>query len=83
MTRSLVSVIIPVYNGERNLAEAIESVIAQIYKPVEIIVADDGSADKSAGVVRRFDSSVSVPVGFEKLDSTLLRQRVDDESMFT
>ena len=50
----LISVIIPVYNGERYLAEAIESVLAQTYRRIEVIVVDDGSTDRSAEVARRF-----------------------------
>jgi glycosyltransferase involved in cell wall biosynthesis len=50
----LVSVIIPVYNGERFLAEAIESVLRQTYSPVEIIVIDDGSEDHSAQIAQRY-----------------------------
>lgn len=49
-----VSVIIPVYNGERYLAEAIDSVLAQEISPREIIVVDDGSADGSAAVAERY-----------------------------
>jgi len=54
----LVSVIIPVYNCELYLAEALESVLAQTYRPIEIIVVDDGSTDGSARVVRDFNSTV-------------------------
>jgi glycosyltransferase involved in cell wall biosynthesis len=52
----LVSVIIPVYNGEPFLGEAIESVLAQTYHPIEVIVVDDGSTDGSAQVVLGFES---------------------------
>lgn len=57
-TNSLVSVIIPVYNCERYLAEAIESVLAQTYQNLEAIVVDDGSNDHSADVARSFQSRV-------------------------
>ena len=51
----LVSTVIPVYNGERFLAEAIESALAQDYRPQEVIVVDDGSTDSSAAVAARYD----------------------------
>jgi glycosyltransferase involved in cell wall biosynthesis len=53
-TPPLVSVIIPVHDGERFVAEAIGSVIAQTYRPLEIIAVDDGSTDGSAAIVRAF-----------------------------
>lgn len=40
-----ISVIIPVYNGEKYLVEAVESVIAQPYKNIDIVIVDDGSTD--------------------------------------
>ena len=43
--KPLVSVIIPVYNGSNFLREAIDSVLAQTYKRIEIIVVNDGSND--------------------------------------
>jgi glycosyltransferase involved in cell wall biosynthesis len=50
----LVSAIIPVHNGERYLGEAIESVLAQTYRPIDLVVVDDGSVDASAVVCKRF-----------------------------
>lgn len=55
-----ISVIIPVYNGERYLAEAITSVLRQSLLPTEIIVVDDGSTDGSAAVAAGFGGRVRV-----------------------
>ena len=52
--RPLISVIIPAYNRERYLAEAIESVFAQTYPAIELIVVDDGSIDRTAEVAKRY-----------------------------
>jgi glycosyltransferase involved in cell wall biosynthesis len=52
------SVVIPVYNGERYLAEAIESVLGQTLPPLELIVVDDGSSDRSAEIARSFGPAV-------------------------
>ena len=49
-----ISCIVPVYNGARFLAEALESVLAQTLPPNEIIVVDDGSTDATAEVVRAY-----------------------------
>jgi glycosyltransferase involved in cell wall biosynthesis len=51
MKSSLVSCIVPVFNGERYLREALDSILAQTYRPIEVIVADDGSTDGTAAIV--------------------------------
>lgn len=55
---SLISVVIPVYNGERYLGQAIESVLAQAHHSLEIIVVDDGSTDGSATLSQQFGPPV-------------------------
>jgi glycosyltransferase involved in cell wall biosynthesis len=49
-----ISVVIPVYNGSNYLGEAIESVLAQSYCDLEIIVVDDGSTDNTWLVIERY-----------------------------
>ena len=58
MSSALVSVVTPFFNARRYLAEAIESVLAQSYHSVELLLVDDGSTDGSADVARRFAESV-------------------------
>lgn len=50
-THSPISVVIPVYNGEKHIVQAVRSVWAQDYEPLEIIVVDDGSGDRTVSVV--------------------------------
>ena len=54
----LVSVVIPVFNGERFLREAVQSVLDQQYAPLEIIIVDDGSTDGTATVAQSLPETV-------------------------
>jgi glycosyltransferase involved in cell wall biosynthesis len=54
MNHPLVSAIIVVKNGERYLARAIESILAQTYNPYEIIIVDGGSTDKTEQIAKSF-----------------------------
>ena len=54
MTAPLVSVLIPCFNAERFVGAALESVLAQTYAPIEVIVVNDGSSDGSAAVLAAF-----------------------------
>ena len=53
----LVSVVIPVHNGERYVGEAIQSILSQSYRPLEVIVIDDGSLDATARAVGQFSEA--------------------------
>lgn len=58
----LVSVVIPCYNAAKTLAATLESVLAQSYRPIEVIVVDDGSSDGSVALARSFAPRVTVVV---------------------
>ena len=52
MHAGLVSTIIPVYNRQDMLVDAVESVISQTYRPIEIIIVNDGSTDSTLNVAK-------------------------------
>jgi len=57
-TTTLVTVVIPTYNRERYLGEAVESVLAQSFQNIEVIVVDDGSTDNTRSVAERYAARV-------------------------
>lgn len=56
--KNSISVIIPVYNGSRYIAEALESVIKQSFQAFEIIVIDDGSSDSLDKALKPYSSRI-------------------------
>ena len=58
MSRPLVSCIVPVFNGADYLEEALESVFSQSYRPVEIIVVDDGSTDATPNILESYGDRI-------------------------
>ncbi len=52
-TKPLVSVIIPVFNGERFINNAVDNVLSQNYNPLEIIIVNDGSTDRTEEIVNQ------------------------------
>lgn len=53
----LISVIMPVYNAEAYVAEAIQSILYQIYQNFEFIIVDDASTDKSVEIIKRYQQT--------------------------
>jgi GT2 family glycosyltransferase len=53
-----VSVVIPVYNGASTIAQTIECILKQCYRPAEILVVNDGSTDQTADVLSTFGSQI-------------------------
>jgi len=55
---ALISCVVPVFNGERYLGEALDSILSQTYRPLEILVVDDGSTDGTAALVAGYGDQV-------------------------
>lgn len=58
LKNAFVSVIIPVFNGELYIKQAIDSILAQSYKLFEVIIVDDGSVDRTERIVASFKNKV-------------------------
>lgn len=56
--KPLVTIVIPVFNGEKYIREAIESALGQTYENIEIIVVDDGSIDHTAEICSSFGAAI-------------------------
>jgi glycosyltransferase involved in cell wall biosynthesis len=56
-----ISVIIPAYNRSHCIAEALDSVLGQTYKNLELIVVDDGSTDDTQQVLARYEGRLTAP----------------------
>jgi len=73
-----VSVIIPTYNRAKTLERALKSVLAQTYRPIEIIVVNDGSTDDTDEVVEKFKGRKGVELKYIKqrqLERVVARNR--------
>ncbi len=55
MSQELISIIVPIYNAEKYLADCIESLIRQTYTTLEILLIDNGSNDKSLDICRKYE----------------------------
>lgn len=61
MPDPLITVILPTYNGAEFLPDALASVHAQNYAPLEILIVDDGSTDNAAEIARGFEGVTFIP----------------------
>jgi glycosyltransferase involved in cell wall biosynthesis len=62
MTNPLVSICIPTFNGARFLQEALDSISAQTYRHIEVVISDDASVDNTLALVEQFNEFTNVPV---------------------
>jgi glycosyltransferase involved in cell wall biosynthesis len=58
VTAPLISCIVPAFNGERYLGEALDSILSQTYRPLELLVVNDGSTDRTAALVTEYGDRV-------------------------
>jgi len=58
----LVSICIPTFNGKKNIAEPMQSALAQTYPKLEIIVSDDASTDNTLTIVERYRDKIEIPI---------------------
>jgi glycosyltransferase involved in cell wall biosynthesis len=58
MIKPAISVVIPVYNGEKYLRQCVESLLNQTSRPYEVIIVDDGSTDQTPSIVESFGDSI-------------------------
>ncbi len=68
-----ISVIIPVYNGEKYIAQAIENILFQSYKNLEIIVVDDQSTDNTRAIAQRYSSKIKLVVNDQNRGASFAR----------
>jgi glycosyltransferase involved in cell wall biosynthesis len=60
MNTPVLSVLMPNYNHEEYIGEALEATLIQAYRPTEIIIIDDASTDNSAVVISQFAKKESI-----------------------
>ncbi|WP_051258390.1 glycosyltransferase family 2 protein [Atopococcus tabaci] len=58
MANPLVSIIVPAYNVENYIEECVDSLLAQTYSPIEVIVLDDGSTDQTVKLLRSYEDTI-------------------------
>ena len=75
----LVSILIPVYNAETFVAEAIQSALDQTWPAKEVIAVDDGSTDRSPEILKSFGPRIRI-IGQENRGASAARNRALNET---
>ena len=75
----MVSIIVPIYNNGRYLAQCIESICRQTYRELEIILVDDGSTDGSSGICEEYRKRDSRIVVIHKKNGGAVSARTADD----
>lgn len=57
--KPLVSIVTPVYNGEKYLEDTIQSIIKQTYDNIEYIIIDGGSTDKTLDIIKKYEDKIA------------------------
>lgn len=71
----LVSILIPAFNAEKWIGNAIESVLSQTWPNIEIIVVNDGSTDDTQSVINKYESKLLKPINQEHLGACAARNK--------
>ena len=94
MNNNKVSVIIPVYNSEKFLADSLDSVLNQTYSDYEVICIDDGSTDKSGKILEQYSDKITIitqknsglasalNAGIDKMDGNWFKWFSPDDVMY-
>ncbi|WP_208558910.1 glycosyltransferase family 2 protein [Marinilactibacillus kalidii] len=75
MDKPLVSVIIPTYNVERYIEECMDTVLAQTYESLEVIVIDDGSTDATPYLLKQYEKNVSLTLNKQNKGQGAIRNQ--------
>jgi glycosyltransferase involved in cell wall biosynthesis len=73
MERPLVSVVLCTYNGAKYLAAQVDSILRQTYKPLELIISDDASADGTAEALRKYENNPHARIFYQEKNIGLTR----------
>jgi len=75
MAKPVISILIPVYNAEKFIAQCLDSVVNQSFKDIEVIIADDGSTDSSGSILDDYSSKYDFIKVYHKENEGIVKTR--------